>query len=59
VVEKKATVAGEGKRPGAQWDALSSVAADGPRASMVNGFVLAMVGAGSERGGCVEWAAAS
>ena len=55
VVEKKATVAGEGRRPDANCEDLSIVAADGPRASMVNGFVLAIVGAGSERGGCVVW----
>jgi hypothetical protein len=53
VVENRATVAGEGRRPEAKCDALSSVAAEGPRASMVNGFVLAIVGAESERGGCV------
>jgi hypothetical protein len=48
VVEKKATVAGEGKRPDANCVDLSSVAAEGPRASIVNGFVLAIVGAGGE-----------
>jgi hypothetical protein len=53
VVEKRATVAGEGRRPEAKCDDLSSVAADGPRASMVNGFVLAIMGVESERGGCV------
>jgi hypothetical protein len=44
VVEKKATVAGEGRRPDANCDDLSSVAAGRPRASMVNGLVLAIVG---------------
>lgn len=45
VVLKKATVAGEARR-GANCDCLSSAEADGPRASMVNGLVLAIVGAG-------------
>lgn len=53
MVEKKATVAGEGRRPDAKCDDLSSVAAVGPRANIVNGFVLAIVGAGGEQGGCV------
>lgn len=44
VVLKKATVAGEAKR-GANCDCLSSVVAEGPRASIVNGLVLAIVGA--------------
>jgi hypothetical protein len=44
VVEKKATVAGEGRRPDANCDDLSSVAAGRPRASIVNGLVLAIVG---------------
>ena len=44
VVEKKATVAGEGRRPDANCDGLSSVAAGRPRASIVNGLVEAMVG---------------
>lgn len=44
VVLKRATVAGEAKR-GANCDCLSSVVADGPRASIVNGLVLAIVGA--------------
>jgi hypothetical protein len=44
VVEKKATVAGEGRRPDANCDDLSSVAAEEPRASIVNGLVLAIVG---------------
>lgn len=59
VVEKKAAVAGEGRRPDANCEDLSSVAAAGPRANMVNGFVLAIVGAGSERGGCVVCAVAT
>ena len=50
MVEKKATVAGEGRRPDAKCDDLSSVAAVDPRANIVNGFVLAIVGAGSELG---------
>lgn len=45
VVEKKATVAGEGRRPAANCDDLKSVAAVWPRASIVSGFVLAIVGA--------------
>jgi hypothetical protein len=53
VVEKNATVAGEGRRPDANCDVLSSVAADEPRASIINGFVLAIVGAESERSGYV------
>jgi hypothetical protein len=53
VVEKNATVAGEGWRPDANCDVLSSVAAEEPRASIINGFVLAIVGAESEQGGCV------
>ena len=44
VVLKKATVAGEAKR-GANCDCLSSAVADEPRASIVNGLVLAIVGA--------------
>jgi hypothetical protein len=51
VVEKKAAVAGEGKRPDANCDDLSSVAAEGPRAKIVSGFVLAIVSAVSDRGG--------
>lgn len=48
VVEKKATVAGEGRRPDANCDDLSSVAAGRPRASIVNGFVVTIVnGVGS------------
>lgn len=46
VVENRATVAGDG-RPGAKGDGLSSVAAGRLRASIVNGLVLAIVGAGS------------
>lgn len=53
VVEKKATVAGDGRRPDANCDDLSSVVAEGPRANIVNGFMLAIVGARSKRGGCV------
>ena len=52
-VVEKATVAGEGRRPDAKCDDLSSVAAVGPRANIVSGFVLAIVGAGSGQGGCV------
>jgi hypothetical protein len=59
VVEKKATVAGEGRRPDANCDDLSNVAAEEPRASIVNGFVLAIVGAGSEQGGRVVLAVAT
>jgi hypothetical protein len=58
VVEKKATVAGEGRRPDANCDCLSSVAAGAPRASIVNGFMLAIVGAGSKQGRCVVLTAA-
>ncbi len=43
-VLKKATVAGEAKR-GANCDCLSSVVAVWPRASIVNGLVLAIVDA--------------
>jgi hypothetical protein len=43
VVEKKATVAGEGRRPDANCDVRSMVAAERLRASIVNGFALAMV----------------
>lgn len=46
VVEKKATVADEGRRPDANCDGLSIVAAGRPRANIINGFVLAIVGAG-------------
>lgn len=46
VVEKRATVAGEGRRPDAKCDGLSSVAAGRLRASIVNGFVLAIVSGG-------------
>jgi hypothetical protein len=58
VVEKKATVAGEGRRPDANCDDLRRVAAEEPRASIINGFVLAIVGAESEQGGCVVLAVA-
>jgi hypothetical protein len=47
VVEKRATVAGEGKRPAAKAEGRSSVGAKRVRASMVNGRVLAIV--------CVGW----
>lgn len=59
VVEKKATVAGEGTRPVANWEDLSSDAAGPPRASIINGLVLAIVGTGSRGcgGGCwgLQW----
>jgi hypothetical protein len=50
VVEKSATVAGEGRRRAAKGEGLSNVAAGLLRASMLSGFVLAIVGDG--------WAAA-
>lgn len=43
VVEKSATVAGEGRRPAAKAAGLKSVAAGRARASMVNDRVLAIV----------------
>lgn len=43
VVEKSATVAGEGRRPAAKAAGLKSVAAGRVRASMVNDRVLAIV----------------
>jgi hypothetical protein len=43
VVEKKATVAGEGRRPDANCGDRSSVAAGRLRANIVNGFALAIV----------------
>lgn len=46
VVEKRATVAGEGRRPDANCDGRSNVAAGRLRANIINGFVLAIVGAG-------------
>jgi len=46
VVEKSATVAGEGRRPAAKGEGLKSVAAGLLRASMLSGFVLAIVGDG-------------
>jgi hypothetical protein len=58
VVENNATVAGEGRRPDANCDDLRRVAAEEPRASIINGFVLAIVGAESEQGGCVVLAVA-
>jgi hypothetical protein len=45
VLEKKATVAGEGRRA-ANCACLRSVEAGRPRASNINGVVLAIVGAG-------------
>jgi hypothetical protein len=45
VVEKKATWAGEGRRWAAKCEDLSMAAGEGPRASIVNGLELAMVGA--------------
>jgi hypothetical protein len=45
VVEKRATVAGDGRRV-MNCEGRSSVAAGRVRASIVNGFVLAIVGAG-------------
>tara|TARA_R110002003_G_scaffold104_40_gene8539 strand:- start:4893 stop:5051 length:159 start_codon:yes stop_codon:yes gene_type:complete len=52
-------VAGEGRRPGANCDDLSSVAAEEPRANIVNGIVLAIVGAESKLGGRVMLAVAT
>lgn len=49
VVEKRAIDAGEGRRPDAICDDLSRVAAEEPRTSIVNGFVLAILGAVGER----------
>jgi hypothetical protein len=43
VVENKATVAGEGRRPDAKCGDRSSVAAGRVRANIVNGFALAIV----------------
>jgi hypothetical protein len=43
VVEKKATVAGEERRPDANCGDRSRVAAGRLRASIVNGFALAIV----------------
>jgi len=43
VVEKKATVAGEGRRPDANCGDRRSVAAGRLRANIVNGFALAIV----------------
>ena len=43
VVEKKTTVAGEGRRPDAKCGERSSAAAGRLRASIVNGFALAIV----------------
>lgn len=49
VLEKRATVAGEGRRT-ANWACRRSVAAGRPRASIINGELLAIVGAGVSRG---------
>lgn len=46
VVEKRAAFAGVGSRRWANCEDLKSVADGRPRASIVNGFVLAIVGAG-------------
>lgn len=46
VVEKRATVAGEGRRPVVKAEGLRNVAAGRARASMVNDRVLAIVGGG-------------
>ena len=43
VVENWARVAGEGRRPCESREALSSAVADGPRTSIVNGFIVAIV----------------
>ena len=43
VVEKKATVAGEGRRPDANCGDRSRVAAGRLHASIVNGFTLAIL----------------
>jgi len=53
VVEKKATVAGEGRRPDAKCGDRSSVAAGRLRANIVNGFALAMVSVLRSRAGRV------
>lgn len=49
VLEKRATVAGEGRRA-ANWACLRSIAAGRPRASIINGVVLAIAGAGESLG---------
>jgi hypothetical protein len=46
VVENRAAFAGIGRRRWVKCEDLRSVAAGRPRASIVNGFVLAIVGAG-------------
>lgn len=43
-VEKRATVAGGGRRPNADVEGLKSVAAGRLRTSIVNALVLAMLG---------------
>jgi len=53
VVEKKATVAGEGRRPDAKCGDRSSVAAGRLRANIVNGFALAIVCVVTARAGVV------
>jgi len=53
VVEKKATVAGEGRRPDANCGDRSSVAAGRLRANIVNGFALAIVDVVTARAGVV------
>lgn len=55
VVEKKATVAGEGRRADANCEGLSKVAAGRLRTSIVNGFVLAIVRGGRS---LAEWVVA-
>jgi hypothetical protein len=47
VVEKRAAFAGTGNRRWGNCEDLRSVADGRPRASIVNGFVLAIVGAGN------------
>ena len=56
VVEKRATVAGEGRRPAAKAEGRSRVAAGRVRASMYSDRVLAIVraGVGAALGGSVE-----
>lgn len=48
VVEKRAAVAGEGRRA-VNWDGRMKVAAARLRASIINGVVLAIVDAGGSR----------
>lgn len=49
VVEKSATVAGEGRRRGASNEVLRSTEAGPLRAIILNGLVLAIVGEGRAR----------